>query len=154
MKDGGLRSLGLVIAVLAGCVAVAAVFAPPVHQILFPATLFVAAMAVLLFLRMLFSRTYREGVKAVNRQMGDGQPMKRFGDPHWGVFGRRVGEPVLLWVRLVLVLGIPPLGLLMNVIGKDVLLLWFAGSCVIMEVSIMYAALRTPSDPLPDGTAS
>ena len=61
-------------------------------------------------------------------------------DPDWGLFGRRVGPPALLWLRAVLVLGIVPLAFLKPWIGADVVLLWFAGGFVATELSLMHLA--------------
>ena len=146
--DAKLRTACFWIAASAGVAALASILFAPVRVILLPGTIFVGATAVFLFLRMLFSRTYRRGVDAINREMqGDdpwpGKP-KRFRDPDWGLFGSRTGPPALLRLRAMLYLGLFPIALLQNVIGVEVLWLWFAGTFVAMELSMMHAALPPP----------
>ena len=145
MMDTQLRLVCSWIAAFAGVVALVSISFAPVRIILFPTTIFVAGTAAVLFLRILFSRAYRQGIDAVNREMRGsdtwlGRPIK-LRDPDWGLFGRRAGTPALLWLRAILVLGILPLGLLQNAIGAGVVQLWFFGAFVAMELSIMHAAL-------------
>lgn len=147
--DAQLRSVCFWIAAFSGATALAAIFFSPIKLILFPATLFVAGTATLLFLRMLFSRAYRQGVDNANQEMQGNDPWpgrpKKLLDPDWGLLGRRAGSPALLWLRAILVLGILPLALLQNWIGLDVVLLWFASAFVSMELSIMHLALSQRS---------
>jgi hypothetical protein len=148
MMDAQFRAVCFWIAAFAGLASVASILFPPVRFILLPGTIFVGATAVLLFVRMLFSRTYRQGVDAANREMqGDdpwpGRP-KKFRDPDWGLFGSRTGGPALLWLRAVLVLGTLPMGLLQNWIGMEVVWLWCAGAFLAMELSLMHLALSQP----------
>lgn len=148
MIDAQLRAACFWIAAFAGIGSLASVLFAPVRVVLLPGTILVGATAVLLFLRMLFSRTYRRGVDAVNREMQGRDPWpgrpKKFRDPDWGLFGSRTGSPALQWLRAVLVIGILPLALLQNWIGMEVVWLWFAGAFVAMELSIMHAALSQP----------
>lgn len=148
MMDAQLRATCFWIATFAGIGSLASVLFAPIRVVLLPGTIFVGATAVLLFLRMLFSRTYRRGVDAANREMQGNDPWpgrpKKFRDPDWGLFGSRTGSPALLWLRAVLVLGILPLALLQNWIGMEVVWLWFAGAFVAMELSIMHIALSQP----------
>ncbi len=148
MMDAQLRAVCFWIAAFAGLASVASILFAPVRFILLPGTIFVAATAVLLFVRMLFSRTYRRGVDAANREMQGNDPWpgrpKKFRDPDWGLFGSRTGGPALLWLRAVLVLGVLPMGLLQNWIGMEVVWLWSAGAFVAMELSLMHLALSQP----------
>ena len=148
MMDAQLRAVCFWIAAFAGLASGASILFAPVRVILLPGTIFVSATAILLFLRILFSRTYRRGVDAANREMQGEDPWpgrpKKFRDPVWGLFGSRTGSPALLWLRAVLVLGVLPMGLLQNWIGMDVVWLWFAGAFVAMELSLMHLALSQP----------
>lgn len=148
MMDAQLRAVCFWIAAFAGLASVASILFAPVRFILLPGTIFVAATAVLLFVRMLFSRTYRRGVDAANREMQGNEPWpgrpKKFRDPDWGLFGSRTGGPALLWLRAVLVLGILPMALLQNWIGMEVVWLWSAGAFVAMELSLMHFAISQP----------
>jgi hypothetical protein len=144
--DFELRRSCFWIAAFAGVAALGSVLFAPMRFVIGPATIFVAATAALLFVRVLLSRTYRRGVDAVNREMQGDAPQwlakpTKFSDPEWGLFGSRAGSPALLWLRAILVMGILPMGLLQNWIGLDVVMLWFWGAFVAMELSIMHAAL-------------
>ncbi|WP_294305904.1 hypothetical protein [uncultured Sphingomonas sp.] len=148
MMDAQLRAVCFWIAAFAGLASVTSILFPPARLILLPGTIFVGATAVLLFVRMLFSRTYRRGVDAANREMQGNDPWpgrpKKFRDPDWGLFGSRTGGPALLWLRAVLFLGILPMGLLQSWIGMEVVRLWFASTFVAIELSLMHAALSQP----------
>lgn len=139
MMDTRLRTACLWIAVAAGMVSIAALMFAPMRSILYPATIFVGGTAAVLFLRMLLSRVYRHGIHATNREMG--LDAKTFGDPDWGLFGRRVGTPTLLWVRAILFIGLFPAVVLQNWTGVDFAMLWFWGGFVAIELSIMHTAL-------------
>ena len=139
MMDTQLRTVCFGIAASAGAVSLASILFSPVRLILFPATIIVGATAALLFLRMRFGRAYWQGIHALNREMGDDE--KTFADPEWGLFGRRAGSPALLWLRAVLFVGIFPAVLLQHWIGVDVVMLWFWGGFVAIELSLMHAAL-------------
>jgi len=146
MRDEKLRAICIWIPIIAGSVALGSILFTPLRPALHPLTIIVGATAALLFLRMLFSRAYRRGVDAANLEMRGHSPWpgrpKTLFDPEWGLFGRRAGPPALLWVRAVLVMGITPLALLRYWIGSDVLMLWFAGAFVALELSIMHAAAQ------------
>jgi fatty acid desaturase len=148
MKDGQLRAVCFWIAAYAGLASVAGILFAPLRLILLPSTIFVSATAVLLFLRMLFSRTYRRGVDAANREMQGNDPWpgrpKKVLDPNWGFFGSRGGSPALLWLRTVLVIGVLPMMLLQYWTGIEVVWLWLAGAFVAMELSVMHLALSQP----------
>lgn len=145
MMDAWLRAASFWIAALAGAVAFASILLPPVRLVLFPATILVGGTVALLFLRMLFSGTYRRGIDDANREMQGSDPWpgrpKKLRDPDWGLFGSRAGSPALRCLRAVLVVGTLPLALLQNRIGGDVLALWFAGTFVAIQLSLMHAAL-------------
>ncbi|UYY76804.1 hypothetical protein [Sphingomonas sp. R1] len=148
MMDAQLRAICFWIATFAGIGSLASALFAPARVILLPGTLLVGATAVLLFLRMLFTRTYRLGVDAANREMQGNDPWpgrpKKFRDPNWGLFGNRTGSPALLWLRAALVVGIVPITLLQKWIGIEVVWLWVAGAFVAVELSIMHVALSRP----------
>lgn len=148
--DARLRQVCFWIAAGAGALSLAGIPFASVRPALLPATVLVGAAAALLFLRMLFSRAYRHGIDAANREMrGDdpwpGRP-KRFLDPEWGAFGRRTGPPALQWLRAALFFGIVPVMMLRNGLGTDVFPLWFGSLIVAMELSLMHIALSHPAD--------
>jgi len=146
--DIDLREIGFWVALFAAVVSILGIFSTSAQVILFPATVFVAGTAALLFLRMLFSRTYRHGVYAINREMQGDDPWpgrrKKLSDPEWGVFGSRTGSLALQWLRAILVFGILPVGLSQKLIGTEVVALWSAGAFVAIELSLMHAALSQP----------
>jgi len=146
--DIELREISFWIAVFAAIVAFAGILSASVQPILLPVAIFVAGTAVLLFLRMLFSRTYRHGIYAVNREMQGDDPWpgrrKKLSDPEWGVFGSRTGPPALQWLRAILVFGVVPVGLFQKLIGTDVVALWAAGAFVAIELTLMHVALSQP----------
>ncbi|WP_157132614.1 hypothetical protein [Novosphingobium nitrogenifigens] len=149
MRDEKIRNGGLWIAGGGGILAAGNIFIPPLHPSLFPATIFVAAVAALLFLRMLFSRFYRDGIDLINLDMRGGDPWpgkrKKFFDPDWGLFGIRTGSPKLLWVRAILFLGAMPLALTQAWVGIAIVQLWWASLFVVMILSLMYGAIDTQS---------
>ena len=145
VKDRKLRVFGLWAASLAGSLALAGFAVQQVQPLIIPSTLFVSGLAALLFLRMLLSRFYRRGVDLANLAMqGDdawpGKP-KKFSDPDWGLFGKRTGTLPLLWIRAFLVLGILPAYLFQSWTGIQAGWLWFSAAFVVMELSIMHAAI-------------
>ncbi|MDF7776915.1 hypothetical protein P1X14_16780 [Sphingomonas sp. AOB5] len=148
MMDAELKRASFWIAAFAGIVSVASILFDAVRPIVFPVTILAGGTAVLLFVRMLFSRTYRQGVYAVNREAQGNDPWpgraRKFRDPEWGLFGSRAGSPALLWLRAVFILGPLPIGLLQNWLDPEVLWLWIAGAFVAMELSVMHAALSKP----------
>ena len=143
--DTNIRLACLWIAVFAITASVTGILFAPARVILVPATIFVGGTALLQFLRMLFSRSFRQGMKEVADEMGGdvlwlGKSKKLF-DPDWGLFGKRVGSPALLWIRAVLVLGIIPIFTVESFISVGTIGLWMAGAFVAMELSLLHAAL-------------
>jgi len=138
------------IAVLAIGASVACILFAPAQVILFPASIFVGGAALLLFLRMLFSRAFRQGLNAVSDEMHGGGPWsgksKKFLDPDWGLFRKRAGSKALLWVRAVLLLGILPIFTMESFVEAGGIWLWMAGSFVAMELSLLHAALPLHHD--------
>ena len=145
MRDRKLRVFSLWAASLAGSLALVGFALQQVRPLLIPSTLFVAGLATLLFLRMLFSRFYRRGVDLANRAMqgNDAWPgkVKKFSDPEWGLFGKRTGTLPLLWIRALFTLGIFPAYWLQHWTGVQAGWLWFSAAFVVMELSIMHAAI-------------
>ncbi|WP_226698887.1 hypothetical protein [Qipengyuania gaetbuli] len=66
---------------------------------------------------------------------------KKFSDPEWGLFGKRTGTLPLLWIRAVFVLGILPTYFLQHWTGVQAGWLWFSAAFVVMELSVMHAAI-------------
>lgn len=145
MSDRNIRVFSLCVASLAGVLALGGFAFPQVQPLIAPSTLFVAGLATLLFLRMLFSQYYRRGVDLANLAMQgeDAWPgkSKKLSDPQWGLFGERTGSRPLLWVRAILVLGVIPVYLLQHWLGGQAGWLWFSGAFVVMELSVMHAAI-------------
>lgn len=143
--DANIRLVCLWIGVFAIAASVTCILFSPARIILVPATIFVGGTALLQFLRMLFSRPFLQGMKEVADEMDGDNPRsgksKKFLDPDWGLFGKRVGSPALLWVRAVLVLGIIPIFTIESFTSAGVIGLWMAGSFVVMELSLLHAAL-------------
>ena len=147
MRDEKLRHICLWIAGGAATLAGIGIAFPVVQAALFPAFIFVTSVAVLLFLKMLFSRFYRRGVDLANLDMRGSDPWpgkpKGFSDPDWGLFGARTGDPVMLRVRAVLFLGAMPLALAQAWVGIEVVKLWWAGLFVVLELSVMHTAIAS-----------
>lgn len=147
MLDAKLRAWSLWIVAGAGFLSLAGAFDSALVPTLFPATVFVASIAVMLFVRIALSASYRQGLDRVNREMRETNPfpgkMRKFLDREWGLFGTRVGDFYLLRVRAVLVLGIMPLAMAEAWVGKAVVHLWWAAMFVSIELSIMYAIVTT-----------
>jgi len=145
MQDQNIRTSSLWIAGSAGALAAADLVFPALHPSLLPATAAVAFVASLLFMRVLFSRFYRQGIDQANRDMrGDapwpGKPIK-FSDPVWGLFGVRTGDRNLCRVRAVLLLGGMPLVIAQHWVGMAVVELWWAGMFVALILSVMFTAI-------------
>ncbi|MEP4212998.1 MAG: hypothetical protein ABJL11_10940 [Parasphingorhabdus sp.] len=100
----------------------------------------------ILFVRMLLSRKYREAIDKINNDMAVDHPWPgkslKLSDKNWGLFGKEVGTPFLLWTRAVLFLGCFPGMLIMNIVGPMVFFLWFAAAMLSLLVSLMFAAMR------------
>lgn len=145
VKDRALRSFSLWTAGLAGVVALIGFAVQQIKPLVIASTLFLAGLATLLFFRMLLSRFYREGVDLANRAMQGNEARPggsvKFKDPEWGLFGQRTGNLPLLWVRAILVLGVLPAYVLQHMIGGQAGGLWFSAAFVVMELSIMHAAI-------------
>lgn len=143
-----LREIGFWIALSALIVSFVGMFSAAAQVVLFPATILTGGTAVLLFLRIIFSRTYRRGIDAINREMQGNDPWpgrpKKLSDPEWGVFGSRTGSLALQWLRAILVFGILPVALLQKLIGSEVVAAWASGAFVVMELSLMHVALSQP----------
>ncbi|MBN9142738.1 MULTISPECIES: hypothetical protein [unclassified Novosphingobium] len=98
---------GLAAATLAAFAVPLSVFLP-MGGVMRPLTFVAATPAVCLFLRILFSRTYRDKIDAINIEMRDGQPAFSFRsrkpllDPEWGMFGTRTGSRPAQVLRAVL----------------------------------------------------
>jgi len=142
--DIELREISFGVALCAPVLAVAGIVSKAAQPILFPATIFVGGTAVLLFLRMLFSRAYRQGVYALNRELPGTDPWpgrrKKLSDPEWGVFGSRTGPPAQQWLRAILLFGMMPLVFIQKLIGTEVIALWIAGTFLAIELGLMNAA--------------
>jgi hypothetical protein len=114
-----------------------------------PATYVAAAVAAVLFLRMLFDPKCHRGINAAKREMRGDRPFGfrwiSFSDPQWGLFGSRAGEPALLWVRAVLMGEFILAMLLSGKEGSDILLLAFAAFFVAMMLSIIHVGMTTPT---------
>lgn len=149
-KDLHLRTTCLCFAALAATIAAACIILPPIQPLLYPATIATAAVAALLFLRILLSPTYRQGISAANTEMRGSHPWpgkrKRYADPDWGIFGARTGSPPLLWLRVLLLSGLVLTILFQNRIGRDIVLLWAAATFIALELSLMHMALSQPRD--------
>lgn len=146
--DFELRATGFWVAVLAVVVSFVGMFSASAQVLLFPATILAGGTTVLLFVRMLFSRTYRRGIDALSREMRGNDPWpgrrKSLADPEWGAFGSRTGPPALRWLRAILVFGILPVVLLQKLIGAEVVGVWAAGTFLVMELTMMHMALSQP----------
>jgi len=83
--DVKLREIGFWIALSALIVSFVGMFSAAAQVVLFPATILTGGTAVLLFLRIIFSRTYRRGIDAINREMQGNDPWpgrrKKLSDP-------------------------------------------------------------------------
>jgi hypothetical protein len=128
---------------LSGILALAAFLFRALVPLLEPATWFVSGVAALWFLRLLTSRTYVRGFDLVNLAMLRGEPWPGkdlpFRDPDWGLFGSRVGDRLLLWVRAVLFLGALPAFLVQHWSDIPAGDLWFAATFLAIELSIIHA---------------
>jgi hypothetical protein len=133
---------------IAAVIAVIGALAPSLGRWMIPhATIVTGLMAILLFVRILFSRTYRAGVDRANLEMkGDdpwpGKP-KALSDPVWGLFGSRWGDVAHNWLRAVLIFGLLPVALFHAWLGTDVLHLWLVATFVAMELGLMHGALHS-----------
>ena len=134
----------LLIAALGGAVVVLSAAYDPVRATLAsPLALLAAVVAILLFLRMLFDPRCHRGIKAAHYEMtGDHGVQFRFlpvFDPQWGIFGSRVGSPLLLTIRAILLIEMIAVMLLAR--EMPVLhFLAFASLGVVMMLSLLHVA--------------
>lgn len=149
MKDEILRRVSLIVAVVGAVLALAGFLSLAVRPLVEPSASLVAGVAAVLFVRMLCSRDYRRGIDAANLAMQGAEAWPgqwKFFDPDWGLLGKRVGTPALIWVRAALYLGVLPIFLLQHWTGVKAGWLWFACTFVAIQLSIMHAAItaQTP----------
>lgn len=134
----------LLIATLGSAVvAISAAYEPARVTLASPLALLAAAVAILLFLRMLFDPKCHRGIRAANQEMTGqhGVPFRLdpLLHPQWGLFGSRAGSPLLLIIRAVLAVEIIVVMLLLQ--GSPLLLLLaFASFGVVMMLSLLHVA--------------
>lgn len=134
----------LLIAALGGAVVViGAAYEPARATLANPLALLAAAVALLLFLRMLFDPRCHRGIKAANQEMmGDHGVQFRLTpalDRQWGIFGSRGGPPLLLAIRAILLIELIAVMLL----AREVPILQFLASAsfgVVMMLSLLHVA--------------
>jgi hypothetical protein len=133
----------LLIAALGGAVVLISATYEPARALASPLALLAAAVAILLFLRMLFDPRCHRGIKEANHEMmGDHGVQFRLTpvlDPQWGIFGSRAGSPLLLTIRAVLLIEIIAVMLL----AREVPILHFlafASFGVVMMLSLLHVA--------------
>lgn len=124
-------------------VAISAAYEPARKTLASPLALLAAAVAILLFLRMLFDPKCHRWIRAANQEMTGqhGVPFRLTPllDPQWGLFGSRAGSPLLLIIRAVLAVEIIVVMLLLQ--GSPLLLLLaFASFGVVMMLSLLQVA--------------
>jgi hypothetical protein len=145
MRDEKFRTVCLWIAVFGVALSLASLVSHSLIPFILPSMYVVGGCALVVFLRILFSRFYRRGIDGVNKaiQGTEAWPGKgrSFFDPEWGLFGKRAGTPLLLWVRALLPLGIVPAQIVQEQTGVEVGWLWFASTFVVMELSLMHAVI-------------
>lgn len=134
----------LLIAALGGAVVViSAAYEPARATLASPLALLTAAVAILLFLRMLFDPRCHRGIKAANHEMmGDQGLQFRLTPvlhPQWGIFGSRAGSPLLLTIRAVLFIEIIAVMLLAREVPV-LHFLAFASFGVVMMLSLLHLA--------------
>lgn len=135
----------LVIAVVGGViVAVGAVY-PSVGFIVRPVTYVCAAAILVLFLRMLFDPGRRHGIRVANREM-HGDPLfpvkwPKLSDSQWGLFGSRIGDKSLLFVRAVLFCEFG-VAMLFSRVRPDLTLLAAASFGVAIMLSLLHVGLK------------
>ena len=140
----------LVVAAIGGIVVAAGAAYEPARSLLVrPMSLLAAGIILVLFLRLLVDPACRRGIDAANREMMGGQGF-RFRltpilDPRWGLFGTRVGSPLL---RAIRVLILAELVAAMGLTGRgppDLLLLAAASLGVVMMLSLIHIGVTTPA---------
>jgi hypothetical protein len=145
MFDISLQRIGLLVAIASGAIALLGPSLEWLRLTIFPALMLSAGMVLILFLRMLFDRRIPDALSIAHVKMyGDGaSPDRRIklGDPEWGLLGKAVGSPLLIWTRAILVVGVIPLMFVHQWIGTQGYLLWFCGAFLSMELSVFHVAL-------------
>ncbi|MFE9082902.1 hypothetical protein ACQKKG_12225 [Brevundimonas sp. NPDC003935] len=136
--------LSLLIAALGGAVVViGAAYEPARATLANPLALLATAVALLLFLRMLFDPRCHRGIKAANQEMmGDHGFQFRLTpvlDPQWGIFGSRAGSPLLLTIRAVLFIEVIAVMLLARE-APILQFLAYASFGVVMMLSLIHLA--------------
>jgi hypothetical protein len=151
MRSHVLYLPALALASLCAIVVAISPFAEPAREVLVrPLTWVAAAVAALLFLRMLLDPQWHRGIWAANRELQGDRPFRLRGpkltDPQWGLFGSRGGTRPLLLVRAVLFLEFIA-ALVSSGVGKpDVLFLASAGFAVAIMLSLIHIGLNMPAE--------
>ena len=144
MKDRALRAIALWIAALAGVLDLASIVVPSLKPMIVPAAYFVAAVLLLLGLRI-SGGYYLDGFNLTYRAMYGDDPMHprkiRLFDPEWGVWGSKAGTPVLVGVRGTLYVGAIPIALTMKWQGTPTVMLWWAAGALAIVLSMMHMAI-------------
>ncbi len=149
MRSHALYFPALVVAALGAALVAIGAFVQPLRAVVvYPMTLIVAAMAIVLFLRMLFDPQCRRGIDAANAELRGGRPWPtarriKFSDPEWGLFGSRSGNRPLQVVRAALLLEFIVTLLLTGKGRTDLLLLAAASFAVAMALTIIHVGLNT-----------
>lgn len=144
-----MRTAGCWVVAGAALLALASVVLASLRPLLPPAAWFVGAVAGLFVVRMLFSRSYRQGSDAVHREIYGGQswparPRKKLLDPEWGLLGRRGGTPALIGLRAPMLGGLLPSMMLGEAIDPALTGLWVAGTFLAMELGLMHLVHALP----------
>jgi len=94
---------------------------PIIEPLMVPATVFVGVVCGVIFLRMLLSQFYREGIDLANLALEGKKPrsgiLKRINGQQWGLFGKRNGPSARAWLRAVLFVGVGPANLVQHYSG-------------------------------------
>jgi hypothetical protein len=113
-----------------------------------PSFYIAAAVAALLFLRMLFDPKCRRGIVAANSEMRGSQTGRSWGpsffDPSWGLFGSRLGSRALLGLRAILLVELILAALTNRGARHDVPLLAFTGLMIVTLLGLIHLGLNTP----------
>ena len=134
----------LLVAALGGAVVVVGAAYEPARALLArPLALLAAAIAILLFLGMLFDPGCHRGIEAAKREMmGDQGFQFRLTpilDPRWGIFGSRAGTPLLLTIRAALLIECIAVMLLARAV-PILIFLAFASLGIVMMLSLLHVA--------------
>jgi hypothetical protein len=151
MKPYALYLPALMVAGLCAILVPLCLFVEPLRAaFVYPMTLVAAAVALALFLRMLFDPRCRRGVDAANAELRGDAPWPRmqrvkFSDPEWGLFGKRYGNRRLQVVRTILFFEFMIALALTGRERTDLLLFAAAAFAVTMMLSIIHVGLNTQS---------